>query len=206
MFIVVWLRTLLWPTPTTFESNISAPEATIGRACIWVFLGNLLTYWLAFLMNMIISDISTEFITQYWKTLLWSALVFVPLISFLGVVVLIVGTGVAQMLARLFGGLGTYTKLIYALATFVAPLSILRIVLDDALHLQGASILLWIYGCILTVIAFKSLHRFGWKPALALGIPLASIFAVPLPVFIVVGITMLSIFGPTISRMLNLSK
>jgi len=165
-------------------------------------LSNLLTYWLTAAIGLRITGIPPEFLTQYRQGVLEIVLFLLPLISFLSVVVLIIGTGVAHVLARLWGGLAAYSQLIYALAAFVAPLTILRIVLNGLLHVQGASSVLWIYGCLLTILTLKSLHRLNWKPALLLGVSLGSLLAVPVSDLVVT----LALFGPTVSRMLNLSK
>jgi uncharacterized membrane protein len=79
---------------------------------------------------------------------------------------------IIQWIAKLFGGAGTYDKLLYAFAAITVPFTIVSslFVLLSAIPFVGicAGVLsfgLSIYVLVLQVMAVKAVNRFGWGQA-----------------------------------------
>jgi len=79
---------------------------------------------------------------------------------------------IVQWIAKLFGGTGTYEKLLYAMAAITVPFSIASslLVLLGVIPYVGAcfgilSFGLSIYALVLQVMAVKGINRFGWGQA-----------------------------------------
>jgi uncharacterized membrane protein len=79
---------------------------------------------------------------------------------------------IIQWIAKLFGGTGTYDKLLYAFAAISVPFTIVSslFVLLSAIPFVGIctgiiSIGLSIYVLVLQVMAVKAVNRFGWGQA-----------------------------------------
>ena len=79
---------------------------------------------------------------------------------------------IIQWIAKLFGGTGTYDKLLYAFAAITVPFTIISsvFVLFSAIPFVGIctgiiSIGLSIYALVLQVMAVKAVNRFGWGEA-----------------------------------------
>jgi len=80
---------------------------------------------------------------------------------------------IIQWIAKLFGGTGTYEKLLYAFAAITLPFTIISSILAlfSVIPYVGIctgviSIGLSIYVLVLQVMAVKGVNRFDWGPAL----------------------------------------
>jgi hypothetical protein len=79
---------------------------------------------------------------------------------------------IIQWIAKLFGGTGTYEKLLYALAAITVPFTIVSslFILLGVIPYVGIctgviSIGLAIYSLVLQIMAVKAVNRFGWGQA-----------------------------------------
>jgi hypothetical protein len=71
---------------------------------------------------------------------------------------LVIGAAVQFMLARVLGGSGNYTRTVYALAAYMAPLNLVAGILFVVPFLQCLAPILGVYGMILNVRALKAAH------------------------------------------------
>jgi hypothetical protein len=85
----------------------------------------------------------------------------------------VIFVGVVQLIAKMFGGLGTFEQLAYATAAIVAPFSLVNSVLTllTAIPFVGfcfglISLIAVVYVIALEVMAVKGVNQFGWGPAL----------------------------------------
>ena len=74
----------------------------------------------------------------------------------------LIGSGIYFLIAKLFGGTGSFEEQTYLLATFQAPIGIVSSVISIIPILGGCvSFLLFIYQLVLTYFAIRVVHRLG---------------------------------------------
>lgn len=130
-----------------------------------------------------------------------------PVVGGITVLFFALGTAITQWIAKLFNGLGTYDKLLYAFAAITVPFTLVSSVLSlfTAIPFLGAcfgllSLGLAIYVIVLQIMAVKGVNRFGWGPAVgSVLIPAAVIFT--LCCCVIFGLSML--LGPVIGDVFN---
>jgi hypothetical protein len=194
----VWIQAFTQPSVATYQALVQDPQASPKRAYIWIGL----------------SVLAGAFITSV-GTWLWTGAVLGlertreadmlcgPLIAVVMTVLFIaMVAGGANLIARLFGGEGTYSALVYAFAAYTAPLSLISGVLG-AIPSIGAflALLLGCYALVLSVIAVKAVYKFEWWKAIV-----TLVLALPGIVVIVafVVIMVLVFLGPLIQAMFEL--
>ncbi|GAB4453391.1 MAG: hypothetical protein Fur0044_48270 [Anaerolineae bacterium] len=176
-----WINVLTKPSETTFELERQKPGANLTTAIIWIIAAGAILAVLSAIGALISSfinggfttlqpmleeaDISPEVAAQLAAITAGSAggvvgtfcagLIFVP-IAFL------IGSGVHLLIAKLFGGAGSFEEQTYLLATFSAPIMIINGILSLVPILGGClSIFVFIYQLVLTYMAVKVAHRLG---------------------------------------------
>ncbi len=80
---------------------------------------------------------------------------------------LLLGASLIQLVARDLGGVGTYDELVYAIATYSAPLTLIANVLAPIPTCVHLTIPLGLYGLVLQLKAIRTVHGFDWVSAIA---------------------------------------
>lgn len=175
-WVSVWRDALTKPNEQTYANLVQSPNAKLGTALIWVFLGSLVNILFASLVQgAIIRQMMRN--SQYGANLPRSGAVGIlasvcigPIVSVIGFVIFV---GIVQLLARMFKGQGTFEQLAYAMAAIVTPFSLINSVftLLAAIPFVGLcfgfiSLLGALYVVALEVMAVKGVNRFGWGEAL----------------------------------------
>jgi hypothetical protein len=95
-----------------------------------------------------------------------------PLAGIFSVVFFALLIAIIQWIAKMFGGTGSYDKLLYSIAAITVPFTIvsslfvfLSLIPFVGICMSGISILLSIYALVLQVMAVKGVNRFGWGQA-----------------------------------------
>jgi hypothetical protein len=116
---------------------------------------------------------------------------------------LMISAGLTQLIASALGGTGSYSKLVYAFATYSAPLAIISSIVGSIPYVNYLAFPLSIYGMVLNVIAVKAVNQFGWGKAIASSwLILASILLVVVLVAVMV-IAILTLLGPIIGSVFS---
>jgi hypothetical protein len=96
-----------------------------------------------------------------------------PIAAIISVVGFAIFVGVVQLIAKMFGGLGTFDQLAYATAAIVTPFSLINSIftLLAAIPYVGlcfgfVSLIAVVYVIALEVMAVKGVNQFGWGPAI----------------------------------------
>jgi hypothetical protein len=196
----VWMKAVTKPSENTFYELTEDPAATSKTAYLWAFIAG--TF--AMIMQSILQAIYTATGTtptipgleEYMPSTggdagsafvaLAISLCLSPVVGGLSVLFFALGTAIMQWIAKLFGGLGTYDKLLYALAAITVPFTLISSVLSlfSAIPFVGAcfgivSLGLSLYVLALQVMAVKGVNRFGWGQAIG------SVF-IPIFVFFII--------------------
>ncbi|MBN1303383.1 MAG: YIP1 family protein [Anaerolineales bacterium] len=135
----VWLNALTSRSVEDFEDLLRDPQARAGRAYEWIVITGLISgvvgavsYYLVFDQTMNEFMNTPEFAPMAAEipeinTAMVAVILFACMIPLSGVSSLInimITGGIQHLVAKMFGGLGTFDRTIYALGAFVAPLSI----------------------------------------------------------------------------------
>ncbi len=162
----VWVSALTQPSVATFEDFVQDPDATHKRAYNWMFVSAPIGYAISTLVNAVLMVFiagAPEDPETFGMGLICGA----PIAAYLSVLGLMINAGITQEIASALGGTGTYSKLAYAFAAYLAPLVLILSVLGLIPYLNLLSYPLAIYGIVLNVIAVKAVHQFSWGKAIA---------------------------------------
>jgi hypothetical protein len=146
---------------------------------VWVFLGSLVNFFLASLVQgqavrqmMQNSGLSPDAFPAAGGGLM-TAICGAPIAALIQVVLFAVVVGIVQLLARMFGGNGTFDQLAYAIAAIVTPFYIISGVITllsaipYAVYCLGlVGFALVVYVLVLEVMAVKGVNQFGWGQAI----------------------------------------
>ena len=176
-WLTVWRDALTKPSEQTFARIAQSPNAKLGTALIWVFLGSLVNLVFASLVQGAIfrqmtrnTDFGNTFPVRFGFGNMLVTICAGPFISVVGFVIFV---GIVQVLAKMFGGRGTFEQLAYATAAIVAPFSLVSGVLTllSAIPYAGfcfgfLGLFAVLYVIALEVMAVKGVNQFGWGQAL----------------------------------------
>ena len=210
-WISVWRDALTKPSDQTFARIAQSPNAKLTTALLWVFLGSLVNLLFASLVQGVLfrqmmqnSDFGGNGFPRMAGGSLLAAVCAGPIISVIGFVIFV---GIVQLLAKMFGGRGTFEQLAYATAAIVAPFSLINSVftLLAAIPFVGlcfglVSLIGVLYVIVLEVMAVKGVNQFGWGQALG------SYFLPFLVVFCCLSLGVIGILrvaGPGINEIFN---
>jgi len=213
-WISVWRDAITRPSEQTFSRIALSPNAKLTTALLWVFLGSLVNIFFASLVQ---APLMRQLMQNYdfgasgFPTGVGGGLVAAicgaPVGAVISVVIFAAVVGVVQLLAKMFGGRGTFDQLAYAIAAIVAPFYLINGVLAllSAIPFAGAcfgiiGLLAGLYVLVLEVMAVKGVNQFGWGQAI--GSLLLPVFAVACCLLVGV-IGAMRMLGPGISDIFN---
>lgn len=166
----VWLNALTRPNPATYEDFVSRAGISSGKAYLWVFLAAIGGWALAAPLFLLIgfpgfSDPRTAEVLGNTSSLALALACLIPLAGAMSIVGLIISTGISHLIARALGGVGTFTQLIYAVAAYTAPASLITPALSMVPLVNCLASLLGFYTLFLNIVAIKAVHRLTWGRA-----------------------------------------
>jgi hypothetical protein len=177
----VWRDAVTKPSDQTFATLAASPNAKLTTALLWVFLGSLVS---AFLTSLVPNPLFNQMLQNYnvdtsrigggVGALVIRAICGAPIAAVISVIFFVIGVGIVYLLARMFGGRGTFDQLAYAFAAILTPFSLVSGVLGllGAIPFVGAcfgilSLALGLYVLVLEVMAVKGVNQFGYGQAAA---------------------------------------
>lgn len=202
-WLPVWIKALTKPNEQTFADISDHPDATSKTAFIWVFIaGTLSGIFQAVLQAIYMATGKSPQITipgleQFTETpiaadggnamvSLVTGLCLSPVAGIVSILFFALGVAIIQWIAKLFGGIGTFDKMAYALAAISVPFTLISSVLAlfSAIPYVGLctgliSLGIGIYALVLQVMAVKGVNRFGW------GAAIGSVFIPGIVIFLV---------------------
>ena len=199
-WLSTWREAITRPSDETFARIASSPQAKSTTALLWVFLGSLLNIFLASLVQGAVvrqmlqnSDLGVDQFGGGPGVTLITAICGAPVGAVISAVVFAIFVGVVQLVAKMFGGQGTFDQLAYAIAAIVTPFYLVSglLALLGAIPYVGLcfgliGLLAGLYVLALEVMAVKGVNQFGWGEAAG------SVF---LPVLLFVCCIAVGIFG-----------
>jgi hypothetical protein len=223
-WLPVWIKAVTQPKEQTFVDITEHPDMSAKTAYIWVFIAGTLSGIIQAFATTIraATGVGSPFqnipgLEQYLPQSsgggggvgisLVGGLCASPFAGLLSVVLFALLVAIVQWIAKLFGGTGTYEKLLYAFAAITVPFTIVSsvFVLLSVIPFVGIctaviSFGLSIYALVLQVMAVKATNRFGWGQAAG------SVFIPGCTVFIICACVVfgsLMLLGPVIGNVFN---
>ena len=185
----VWIKAVTQPKEQTFVDITEHPDMKAQTAYIWVFIAGTISGIIQAFAAAIraATGAASPFqnipgLEQYlpqstgsgpgFGVSLIGGLCASPFAGLLSILFFALFVAIIQWIAKLFGGTGTYDKLLYAFAAITVPFTIVSslFVLLSVIPFVGIcfsviSFGLSIYALVLQVMAVKAVNRFGWGQA-----------------------------------------
>jgi hypothetical protein len=185
----VWIKAVSQPNEQTFVDITEHPDMSAKTAYIWVFIAGTLSGIIQAFAAAIraATGVASQFqnipgLEKYipqstgggagFGFTLIGGICGSPFAGLLSIVFFALFVAIIQWIAKLFGGTGTYEKLLYAFAAITVPFTIASslFALLSAIPFVGIcagviSFGLSIYALVLQVMAVKAVNRFGWGQA-----------------------------------------
>ena len=204
-----WIKALTKPSEETYTQIADSPQAKTGTALLWVFVASLIQSFIVFLMQGVLMSrmMQGSGFENQMGTGLVGVLCGAPVTAAISVVLFAAFTGIVQWIAGLFGGRGSFEKLVYVLAAITVPFTLISALLTllSAIPFVGlcfglVSLLAALYVLYLEVMAVKAVNQFDWgKAAASLLLPVVVLFCC---IFVFVfGVA--SMLGPQLQDILN---
>lgn len=176
----VWMSALTKPNEQTFAEMAASPNAKSTTAFLWVFLGSLVNFFFASLvqgaaMQQMMQQYGVGDQFQFGGGLgnrLITSICGAPIVAVIWVVIFAAVVGIVQFLARTFGGRGTFDQMAYTSAAIWTPFTLISTVLTlpsaipfVGLCLSIVSLVGLLYVLFLAVTAVKGVNQVGWGQA-----------------------------------------
>lgn len=170
-----WIKALTRPSVATYEEIVNDPNAGPRRAITWMIACSLLGVIFYIIFGYMFGIDAIMRMDEALESMLLVFLCFVPFMIFVSILEVVINSGISQLIAKLLGGTGTFSKLIYAFAAYQAPLTLIRFINGIPL-IKILYMPLLLYGIFLSIIALKAVHKFGWGRAILSSVPIWIVF------------------------------
>lgn len=170
----VWIKAVTKPSEQTFVEITEHPDAQPKTAYIWIFLaGTISTLVSGFVQAAAMAQTMGEGgLESSPLASVIGVLCGAPVGGGLSVLFFALGVAITQWVAKLFGGTGTYDKLVYAVAAISVPFTLVSMLLVPLSLIPFVGICtgvlsagLGFYALFLQITAVKAVNRFGWGQA-----------------------------------------
>ncbi len=176
----VWMNAVTKPNEQTFADMAASPNAKATTAYLWVFIGGLVSYFLASLVpNVAVRQMLQQYGGNQFQlggggigARLITIVCGAPIGALISTIIFAIVVAIVQFLAKSFGGRGTFDQLAYALAAIYTPfafvsgvLSLLGAIPFVGLCFSIVSLVAGLYVLFLQVMAVKAVNQFGWGQA-----------------------------------------
>ena len=208
-----WMEAITKPNQQTFARLAASPNAKMTTAFLWVFLGSLVNFFVASLVQgAVMGQMMQQFgMENVPVRSLGSGFLYVicgaPVGAVISVVFFALFTGVVQWVAKMFGGKGTFEQLAYVFAAITVPFTLVSSVLTllSAIPYVGMcfgflTFAVGIYVLVLEVLAVQGVNQLGVGQAVgALFLPGIVLFCC----IAVVVAGLVSVLAPAIGEAFN---
>jgi hypothetical protein len=178
-WLSTWREAITRPNEQTFARIAQSPQAKSTTALLWIFLTSLLSSFLASLVQGVMvrqllqnSDFGVDQFGAGAANPLVATICGAPIAAVISTVLFAVFVGIVQLVAKMFGGRGTFDQLAYAIGAIVAPFYLVSglLTLLSAIPYVGLcfgllSLVALLYVVALEVTAVKGVNQFGWGQA-----------------------------------------
>jgi len=204
-----WLLALL-PSESNYARIANDPNASLGRAYVWLLIEALVSGVISTLISagieLVIGPSANPFLQSLGVGSVTGAALInelclgVPLQSVLALIGISLIAGLSHGLALALGGHGRFTQLIYAISAYAVPLLLFDGVIASIPIVGLLVIIIVIYALALNVVAAKAVYQFNWGRAAvaSLSIPILAVVLVACAAVVAV-----ALLGPALSNTLH---
>ncbi len=185
MWYEVWLKALTQANADTYTALIRDPLASPGRAYWWVILAGLVTGLFSLISVFVVVndpsfmetltelEVETTVIETIGKFVAVGLIVLIPVQAIFSVLGLLLGAAIYSLMAKLFGGTGSFSRTVYLMGAYSAPLSIIIGILSIIPVVQNClPTLLGLYSFWLSVTSIQVANRLnGGRATIVVLIP-----------------------------------
>jgi hypothetical protein len=175
----IWINAISKPNEQTFATIAASPKAKASTAYLWVFIGGLIQFFFAFLVQgsktqslLDQSGLGQNLPQGGVGSTIVQLICGAPILAVIGVVFFAIGAAIVHWIAKMFGGKGTFDQLAYSFAAILTPaylvsavLSLLGAVPIVGLCFSVISVLFGIYIIVLQIMAVKGVEAVSWGGA-----------------------------------------
>lgn len=171
-WLQVWIKAVTKPGEQTFIEISESPDAKTQTALIWSaiagFIGGI-GIGIGSALRVLIQSGGNSSGVGTFAMYICGVPIAMAILSPIG---LALSTALFQWVAKMFGGVGSYEKLIYSLAAISVPITIASGVINllSGVPIVGICVSLFsfavsLYAIYLNITAVKAVNRFGWGQA-----------------------------------------
>lgn len=204
----IWMKAFTKPSEQTFVDISESPDVKIQTALIWAAIAGLITG-----LGAGIGSAFSGLLTQGGGDsgamgMIVGFICGLPIgFAIITPISLAISSALFQWIAKLFGGVGSFEKLLYSLAAIIAPLSFISGALSllSGIPIVGVCVsifssILSIYGLVLNIMAVKAVNKFDWGRAAGSVLIPAIVIGVFCACVLIIGLAAL---GPVIGDTFN---
>jgi hypothetical protein len=178
----IWMTAVTKRSEQTYARLAEHPAAsTPNLAFLWIFLAGTGSALISGILQAILEAAGiasplaglADILGSGTALSLGISICFSPVAGALAVLFFAIGVGIIQWIAKMFGGVGTFSKLAYTMAAISVPFTLLSSVLTPLSSITYVgictgllSVTVAVYAILLEVTAVKGVNHFGWGQAL----------------------------------------
>lgn len=188
----LWALAITSPTPQAYEEILANPRAQ-NNPMLWVGFSSALAMIFSTVVGLMFGGFQIpaymtagmtpaeieEFRSFMASSTAAGVICYVPIAIVGAILGFMVSIFFLNLWCKLVGGQGTYGNLLFSVAAFHVPLTVIMGAIGSVPLLNFVSIPILIYMQYLTLCAVKATHRFGW------GKTILAAWVIPLIIFIV---------------------
>ncbi len=194
-WIDIWGQALNQPTVSSYREIVTAADVTNSRALLWIAVSAIIGYLISQIVFLALGGSEQlQSVAGLAGLSLVCGAILVPIFAMIGIAFV---TGITNGVASLLGGSGTYTQLLFAVAAYTSPISIVTSTLGGIPFLNLLIFPIGLYALLLNIIAVKAVHRFDWGRAIASSL-IIYLLIIGLVACLLIGL--LALLGPVIGN------
>ena len=196
-WIDIWIKALTQPSEESYVEIINDPQASSKKANTWVFLAAFVAFVISILFGAVFStDLYGGIGGLGFGWIFGTMICAGPVSGVFAVLGLIISSGIIQAIAKALGGEGEREQLVFVMAAYVAPISLISTFIGSIPYVSILGWVVSIYAFVLNVIAVKATNKFSWGKAIASSLGILLLIGV----IAVAVIVILALIGPAIGN------
>jgi Yip1-like protein len=214
----IWMMAITNRSEQTYARMAERPDAaTPNRAFLWVFLAGTVSALVSGILQALLELVGLASPTAGLAEIfgggqggaaasLGISICVSPVAGGIAVLFFAIGVGIIQWIAKMFGGVGTFSKMAYPMAAISVPFTLLTSVLTPLSTITYVgictgllSLVIAVYAIVLEVTAVKGVNHFGWGQALG-SFFLPTLIVICCAVVPIGVIAMMRLLGPQIGN------
>lgn len=196
----IWIKAITQPSETSYDEIVNDPNASTRRAYSWIFVSSLIGFIFYVIVANLLGTNAMGSVDEALGSMFMVIICGAPIGALVAVLGAMINAGFSQLIASALGGTGTYSKLVYAFAAYLAPLALVSYLLGAIPFINCLALPLGLYGIFLNVTAVKAVNKFGWGKAIVSSVVIWLLLLVLLSIAVIV---ILALLGPAIGNVFS---